>query len=89
VSTTEAISPRGQFIGEPHRPNKTHREILLYKHITGKVENPVNPASASGSAKNRELAAERRLGEEVVSSDCCKMQLIIRNIVQSKPIGHK
>jgi len=45
MSIIEAISPRGQFIGEPHHLENSNREILLYKHITGKVENPVDAAS--------------------------------------------
>jgi hypothetical protein len=44
VSTIEAISPHGQLSGEPHRPNNTNHGILLYKHITGEVENPVDLA---------------------------------------------
>jgi hypothetical protein len=32
-------------MGEPHHPENSNREIPLHKHITGKVENPVDVAS--------------------------------------------
>ena len=45
MSIIEAISPHGQLSGELHHLVISNYEILLYKHITGKVENPVDIAS--------------------------------------------